>query len=106
MKLEEQVLNWAHEKGILELGDPDSQVDKTREEVEELQDALLDMGINPTPENTLEAMIERGDIEVTLIILDHLTGFDRDKCLELALKKIQGRTGKMINGQFVKEEDL
>lgn len=105
MELNEQVLNWAFNKGILEAGTPSRQVDKTLEEVQELQDEILDIGLEVEGAEE-KAMMERGDIEVTLIILDHMLGFDRDKCLQLALDKINTREGRMVDGQFVKEEDL
>ncbi|MFR9302719.1 MAG: hypothetical protein ACLVKW_06625 [Fenollaria massiliensis] len=50
--------------------------------------------------------IEMGDIFVTLIILCEQLGINVIECLEKAYKKIEARTGKTINGTFVKSEDL
>lgn len=50
--------------------------------------------------------LEMGDIFVTLIILCEQIDIDPVKCLEMAYKKISKRTGKTINGQFIKSEDL
>ena len=50
--------------------------------------------------------LEMGDIFVTLIILcDQLDIYPVD-CLARAYGKIKDRTGKTINGVFIKQEDL
>src|SRR5699024_3628935 len=64
----------------------------------------------------IAATIERNDIDefkdavgdtiVTLIILAQQQGTNVEECLELAYNVIKGRTGKMIDGVFVKSEDL
>jgi hypothetical protein len=45
-----------------------------------------------------------GDILVTLIIQAKMQGVSLETCLEGAYNIISKRTGKMINGQFVKDE--
>ena len=47
-----------------------------------------------------------GDIFVTLIILCNQIGIEPTRCLDMAYEKIKDRTGKTINGVFVKEEEL
>lgn len=47
-----------------------------------------------------------GDVVVTLIILAQQNGMSLDECLDQAYSEISGRTGKMVNGVFVKSEDL
>lgn len=47
-----------------------------------------------------------GDIQVTLIIYCLQRGIDYKKCLADAYSVIENRKGKMIDGTFVKEEDL
>ena len=49
---------------------------------------------------------EIGDLSVTTIILADIFGYDALECLEKAFLKIQKRTGKSINGTFIKSEDL
>lgn len=97
------VLKWAEEKGILEHGTPLRQMTKVIEEVEELDAELffIDDGEEGARDR---AEMERGDIEVTLIILDHMMNFDRKKCLERAYQKISSRTGTMQDGVFVKDD--
>ena len=50
--------------------------------------------------------LEMGDIFVTLIILCEQLGIDVIECLGRAYIKIEKRSGKTINGTFVKSEDL
>ena len=44
-----------------------------------------------------------GDIMVTLIIQAKMQGLSLEECLESAYNVITKRTGRMINGQFVKD---
>ena len=43
-----------------------------------------------------------GDILVTIIIGAELQGLKLEDCLESAYNVIKNRSGKMVNGQFVK----
>ena len=47
-----------------------------------------------------------GDVAVTIIILALQNDMDLYECLNLAYDEIKGRTGKMVNGVFVKSSDL
>lgn len=47
-----------------------------------------------------------GDSVVVLIGLAKLSGTSLQECLEVAYNDIKNRKGKMINGVYVKEEDL
>lgn len=96
-ELDVAVIQWAEEKGILDLSDPKSQLLKTVSEVGELADA-----INKGDEDEITDAL--GDTVVTLIILAELTGRDLTTCLESAYNVIKGRSGKMINNIFVKDE--
>lgn len=46
------------------------------------------------------------DTLVTIIVLAHQLDLDVTECLGIAYEEIKNRKGKMINGTFVKEEDL
>lgn len=111
-ELESLVLIWAHQKGILEKATPYAQSKKTKEETEELDEAIFaqHMGISRyvnskgktvnTKEEIKDAL---GDILVTIIIGAELQGLKLEECLESAYNVISKRTGKMINGTFVKD---
>ena len=47
-----------------------------------------------------------GDTIVTLIVLSMQKGTNIQECLEMAYNEIKGRTGKMVDGVFVKSSDL
>lgn len=95
--LEDFVLHWAKEKGILEKGTPMGQGIKTMEECNELLD-----GINSNDEGAIKDAI--GDIIVTVIIQAKMQGLSSVECLDSAYREIAGRTGKMVDGVFVKDE--
>jgi len=69
-----------------------------QEEAGELAKALLK---NDQPE-IVDAI---GDMVVVLTNLAHLQGYDIEYCIDEAYKVIAARTGKMINGTFVKDAD-
>ena len=95
--LEKKVLAWAKEKEILEKSSPIKQMIKTEEEVLELERAIR-MGNRP------EIIDGLGDVLVTLIIQADLNNLKLVDCLEVAYEVISKRTGKMVNGLFVKDE--
>ena len=96
-ELEALVIAWAAQKGILENGTPIAQAGKTKEEVQELIDAI-------DADNRVEVIDALGDILVTIIIQAEMQGLKLTECLESAYNVIAKRTGKMVNGQFVKDD--
>ena len=45
-----------------------------------------------------------GDMVVVLTNMAHLSGTTIEKCINTAYKVISKRTGRMVNGTFVKDE--
>lgn len=97
MKNKQNVLDWAKEKGILDKSTPIAQAEKTLEEAHELIDAIKS-------DNKPEIKDALGDILVTIIIGAEMQGWDIEDCLQTAYDVIKSRTGKMIDGQFVKDK--
>ena len=96
-QLQPLIIQWAKDKGILDKATAIKQALKTAEEVLELQNAILD--------NDREEIIDAlGDILVTIIIGAEMQGLTLDECLESVYNVISKRTGKMINGTFVKDK--
>jgi NTP pyrophosphatase (non-canonical NTP hydrolase) len=95
-ELENQVLEWAKDKGIFEKGTPLKQSYKTLEEVGELISAV---SIN----DKAEIKDALGDILVTIIIQAKMQKLDLIECVESAYNIIIKRTGIMVNGTFVKD---
>ena len=96
-ELETSILKWALEKGILSKGTPTGQAEKTIEEAQEILNAIK---VN----DRVEIADGIGDTLVTLIIQSHMQNLNIIDCLEQAYSTIVNRTGKMINGVFVKDD--
>ena len=88
---------WAAERGIYEKGNTHTQYVKLQEEAGELAKALL-----KSDHDEINDAI--GDMVVVLTNLAHLHGTEIEYCIEDAYNVISKRTGKMINGTFVKDE--
>jgi NTP pyrophosphatase (non-canonical NTP hydrolase) len=88
---------WANERGIYEKGNSHTQYVKLQEEAGELAKALLN-------NDKAEIKDAIGDIVVVLTNLAHLENLEIEDCVDAAYKEISNRTGKMINGTFVKDE--
>ena len=111
-ELEKLVLEWADDKGILEKATPMAQANKTLEEVQELIEAVywqkynVETYVNEKGKqvNTKEEIKDAlGDILVTIIIGAELQGLQLEDCLESAYNVIKNRNGKMVDGQFIKD---
>lgn len=92
----ENVIDWANDKGIFDVGNKERQTLKMVEEVGEFVKEVL-------RHDKLKARMEMGDILVTLIITGRMMGIDIEDALEDAYHKISKRTGQTINGVFVKD---
>jgi len=90
------VLIWANEKGIFDNPNPLAQLDKTQEELNETIQAVKE-------KDEKEIADGIGDMLVTIIIASKILGEDPTRCLELAYNEIKNRTGKMVDGEFVKD---
>lgn len=97
-KLVNQVEQWSKDKG-LDLAEPTKQFLKVSEEFGEIGAALARGN-----EDMFKDAI--GDTVVTLIILAQQKGYTFEECLQVAYDEIKGRQGEMVDGVFVKAEDL
>lgn len=96
--MESLILGWAEQKGILKNGTVEGQMEKLKEEFEELVDAMSKGDVAETADAI-------GDMQVVLIILAEMQRMSAYKCLQDAYTVIANRTGKMVNGVFVKDEE-
>ena len=90
------VLQWADERGLLKAENAPRQMLKLFEEIGELAGAMA----KNKPGDIVDAI---GDIQVVLIILSKQLGYDYEQCLVDAYNVIKERKGKLINGVFVKD---
>jgi NTP pyrophosphatase (non-canonical NTP hydrolase) len=97
--MEELILKierWAEDRNILSGSNPILQAQKTLEETEELLDAVA--------ENDKDEIIDAiGDIVVTLVIQCKMNNLSFIDCVESAYNVIKNRTGKLVDGKFVKD---
>jgi NTP pyrophosphatase (non-canonical NTP hydrolase) len=91
------IRDWAATRGLYDKGNSHTQYVKLMEEAGELAKALLDKD----KEEIIDAI---GDMVVVLTNLAHLQGLEIEDCIDSAYNVIAARTGKMINGTFVKDE--
>lgn len=98
-----KIKDWADNRN-LKNADPKIQWMRVTEEVGEIRDVLLKPTKFVDPQAALKDAI--GDTLVTIIVLAYQLDLDVTECLSIAYDEIKNRKGKMINGTFVKEEDL
>ena len=93
------IRDWAKERGLYDKGDPRTQYIKLMEETGEIGRALL-------KEDTNEIVDGIGDAVVVLTNLAELVGVPIEECIQAAYDVISKRTGKMVNGTFVKDQPM
>ena len=93
----DNIREWAKERGIYDKGNSHTQYVKLQEEAGELAKALLN-------NDRYEIKDAIGDMVVVLTNLAHLEKLNIEDCIDAAYRTISKRTGKMINGTFVKDE--
>lgn len=97
-ELTDKIEEWAVERN-LHKADPTKQTIKLGEEFGELCQGIA--------KDNLDQVIDSiGDMYVVMTILSTQLGLNIDRCIEMAYNEIKDRKGKMINGVFVKSEDL
>ena len=94
--IQNEILNWAEDIGILNGATPLSQVGELTEELAELILAIA-------AHNKDEIKDAIGDMTVVLILLAELCELSHLECVESAYDVLNSRTGKMVNGVFVKD---
>jgi len=95
-ELEQKVIQWAIDRGIHHPSNAKNQLLKSFEEMGELARGIL--------KDDRELIIDSiGDVLVTLIILSETKGLSLEYCLDHAWNEIKDRTGKTINGTFIKD---
>ena len=94
----EKIRQWAIARN-LQTGETAKQMVKLMEEVGELASGMARDNINKIIDSI-------GDAYVVLTILALQYGIDIEMCIDEAYETIKDRKGKLVNGIFVKEEDL
>ena len=92
-----KIRNWARDRNLYQKGDSKTQYVKLMEEAGELAQALL-------KQDKVEIKDAIGDMVIVLANLSELEGFKIEDCIDESFNVISKRTGKMVNGTFVKDE--
>jgi NTP pyrophosphatase (non-canonical NTP hydrolase) len=95
-QLRNDVLVWANQKNLLKPENHKNQALKMVSEIGELCDAIA-------KGNTTQIIDGIGDSLVTIIILAEQLYLDPTKCLQSAYDEIKNRTGKTVDGTFIKD---
>lgn len=94
--IKELIIEWAKQRDLIKSENASKQLLKLSEEVGELSGAYL--------KNKVDEQIDAiGDIQVVLIILCEQLGINYDDALKSAYEVIKNRTGKTVNGSFIKD---
>ena len=100
-----KVEQWAIDKGIDQAENWKPQFKKIVEEVMEYKEELK-LSEHDTAANLMDEMTEMGDILVTLTIMAQQRGYRLSTCMQFAYDKVKDREGEVIDGTFVKAEDI
>ena len=97
-KLTDEIRQWSKDRK-LHIADPAKQVLKLGEEFGELCEAMA--------KGRFEQVIDSvGDMYVVMTILCQQLKVNIEDCINRAYDEIKDRKGEMVNGGFVKEEEL
>lgn len=97
-ELTDAIRKWSKDRK-LHIADPTKQVLKLGEEFGELCEGMA--------KDKFEQVIDSiGDMYVVMTILCQQLKVNIEDCIQQAYDEIKDRKGKMVNGVFVKEEDL
>ena len=94
-----RIRQWAHDRNLIAGSDTKSQFVKLMEEAGELA-ASIARGDQDEFEDAI------GDMFVVLTIMAAQTGADIEECIAHAWHEIKDRKGRMVDGVFIKEDDI
>lgn len=97
--LQDSTTRWAHDRNLIEGTTPEKQFIKLVEEIGEVAECLA-------KDRKEELKGEIGDMIVVLNNLCVQNGTTLNECFLQAWIKIKDRKGRMVDGFFVKEQDL
>lgn len=90
------VIEWGEERGI------DNPLTQASKVTEEWGETVSEMNHGRFGDDFEDGI---GDTLVSLIIYAHINGKDIRGCLERAYVEISNRTGKTVDGNFIKDTD-
>ena len=91
------IKQWHHDRNLIEGSTDKDQTLKLLQELGELSDSVC---------KGKDIRDDLGDMMVVMINIMERNGLDMAYCLDKAWDDIKDRKGKMVDGVFVKEDDL
>jgi NTP pyrophosphatase (non-canonical NTP hydrolase) len=98
-QLFDNIRQWAQDRNLIEGSKPVNQISKLIEELGELA-----TGVNKGKQDLIVDGI--GDAVVVLTILASQCNVNIEECIDVAWNEIKDRKGRMVDGIFIKQEDL
>ena len=92
----DRIRRWAAARNLIQGSDPERQMPKLVEEVQELAEAIE----QDSRDDFIDAI---GDCIVVLTIIAAQKGVNVEDCIDAAWEEIKDRKGRMVDGVFVKE---
>ena len=104
-ELEQKVNEWATVRGIYDNSNALKQLDKTQEELNETRDSAVRLEIDYInhEKHLVDYKDGIGDVIVTMINAAKFHNLSIVECLEHSFNEIKNRTGKMVNGMYIKD---
>jgi NTP pyrophosphatase (non-canonical NTP hydrolase) len=100
-ELIKQVLEWGVEKGITGPNGKGTKIAQAAKVLEESRETYNAVQVG----DLIETKDGIGDTFVSSILLAEMHGWTAEECLQAAYDVIRKRTGKMIDGTFVKNTE-
>ena len=96
-ELVSNIKNWHRDRNLIDGSSDKDQTLKLLQELGELSDSVC---------KGKDIRDDLGDMLVVMINIMERNSLEMSDCLEVAWNDIKDRKGKMVDGIFVKEEDL
>ena len=93
------IRSWADDRNLIDGSNPKAQFVKLLEEIGELAEGL-------SKDKTALVLDAIGDSVVVLTIIAAQLGVSIETCIAMAWDQIKDRKGRMVDGVFIKEDDL
>lgn len=99
---EHHIINWGIARNLIGptgQATPEGQAEKTQEELDELKASIAKRDRDGIRDDI-------GDLYVTIVMQAAMWGLSMDECIDKAWDEIKDRKGMLLQGKFVKQDNL